>query len=160
MLSAKQRKAVALYCHGPDELRGDWEASCRAAGFKRLPKWNEALRQAVTQEGGLVPADARARVHAPTELPPLPDPADPEVDWLATATRLLPTWQAIARGDMDVTPSQRQVLQDIMNRGFGRPGAGTAEQAAGGLRVVVLPTLGTDANMRVCPTCLSRLEDE
>lgn len=152
-------EAVVLYCAADDEaVRGDWEAACLAAGFPAAQKLTATVRAWIVDSGGVPPAVASVATPPVTLPPALPDPTDDSVDWRAEAQKLLPVWNNIAAGLVDASPTQRQVLQDIMNRAYGRPGSQT-DAKPDGMRVVVLPMLGLDSAAQICPNCLARLED-
>jgi len=146
-LTPRARQAIGLYASGPDGIRGDWAAACYAAGYQRPLPIKGVLATALAAEGVGVPADPPREV----VLPDLPDASAPEAAWREMADKLLPTWKGVAEGRVDITTQQRAVLQDIMNRAYGRAGQG--ERGVSKLGVVLLPMVGSDATARVCPRC-------
>lgn len=91
---------------------------------------------------------------AEVELPASTD----EVGWAELAQRFLPIYLQAARGDYEISPQQRQILDKIMDRGFGKAGKEPAPTAPAG--VVVLPTLYSDEKpVEVCPVCKTKLEE-
>jgi hypothetical protein len=90
---------------------------------------------------------------------PDPDDADADVKWKALARAILPHWKAIAAGLASCSPTQRLVLKDIMDRGFGKAGEAkkSEPEKTGSLNVVILPALGSGAGTTLCPRCSGEL---
>lgn len=85
------------------------------------------------------------------ELPD-PDDKDAERKWKGLARALLPIYRDAAAGALLLDPTQRQILQSIMDRAYGKVGQKKdADQTVG---VVVLPTQGDSSKTRVCEDCL------
>lgn len=88
----------------------------------------------------------------------LPDPDDKDADkkWKGLAKALGPTYKLIASGQIAVDAGQRQVLQSIMDRAYGKVGQqkNNADHEAG---VVVLPVLGDGSKSTICPVCKSKV---
>ncbi len=175
VITVQMRRMAWLFVNDA-EVTGDWHAAARKAGYKRAPRLDLLpLRQLILDGGGKPPPvewlDTRKpavpdTLAEPPETDPLdlthldlPDPDDPDAEakWKALAKKLLPTWRAIAQGEMDVSPTQRLVLKDILDRGFGRVGTKKPEEAQ--LGIVILPALRDAATMRVCPRCRATLPD-
>lgn len=117
-----------------------------------------AARQRAAE--ALLPASARrdsaAQLFDPAEIE-LPEPGD-DVAWGELAERFLPLYLRAAKGEIEVSGAQRQLLDKIMDRGFGKVGR-ERSGAAADLGVVVLPMLYSDEKpAQVCPQCAARLE--
>lgn len=155
MTIAKQQRAAKFYVHGPAGVRGVWRVACEQAGYKRPPPI-EKLRHLIESEGGSLPEDA-PRV-SEVEIPEfeLPDANAADAEWDALAVKLMPTYIAIARGDANVNPAQARVLQSIMDRVYGKVGQ-KRDVAPTEAAVVILPALGSNADLQVCPNCAARL---
>lgn len=97
--------------------------------------------------------EQKARL-APLQSIELPDPDDPNAEkkWKALGRALLPVFRDAAAGAIDLEATQRQMLQNIMDRAFGKVGQKKdADLNAAG--VVILPTQGEAAKTKVCEQC-------
>jgi hypothetical protein len=158
-----------LYVHGPEGIKGDWRAAAKRAGYKKIPKRDHpTLRMLILQEGGepvdsvvLPEPDGQEEGLDVLAEVVLPDTDGPEADaaWRRIARDLLPKYLEIAKGEREVKPAQRMVLDKIMERGFGKAGAQAAEGEET-VHVVILPKLGSGRAAMVCPRCLHRLSKE
>lgn len=143
----KARALAWLFVHGPAELRGEWEASSKAAGYVRPPRRdskqiNELIRQ-FESEANMV-ADVLAQADA--------------LSWEELAERVRPVLAAVAAGKAYANTQQMAALKEIVQRGEGK--VGTKQQDAQDVGVVVLPMLGEGMDAHLCPSCIARLEQE
>lgn len=161
----RSRLFATLYTRGAN--KGDWNACAYEAGYGQPPRKSSAiLRKLIEEEAGHVPqelleaAKGQVAIAPPVDLSDLelPEPDAGESDWKALGKKVFPIWRSIALGLADATSSQRQVLQDIINRAYGRVGQEKEEDTSGKANVLVLPTLATGAASRVCDVCRARLE--
>jgi len=77
-------------------------------------------------------------------------------DWAGLARQFWPFYARAASGDLEVSAQQRQLMDRIMDRGFGKAGSEPQELAAPG--VVLLPLVGTDP-VGLCPHCAAKFEE-
>jgi hypothetical protein len=149
------RRFVELFEGGPDGIRGNWVEAQRAAGYKKLRShddptlWNLIMEyrkrfQAAPPEA--VDEELEALSQALVEV------ADVD-DWSVLAERARPLLAKIAAGQIKASNAQISALKMILQHapkeaGDGRP-----------LGVVVLPALGSGADMQMCPRCRYELEE-
>ena len=74
-------------------------------------------------------------------------------DWLKLARSLTGVYEMIGRGDIKATAAQASVLNNIMERAYGKV-TKVQEEEKKEANVVVLPLLGTGVGARICPKCL------
>ena len=153
--TARQKRSVELYESGPDGVRGNWVEAQRAAGYVRIRSsddpglWNLIMEyrkrfQAAPPEA--VDEELEALSQALVEV------ADAD-DWSVLAERAKPLLAKIASGQIKASNAQIAALKMILQHapkeaGDGRP-----------LGVVVLPALGSGADMQMCPRCRYELEE-
>ena len=181
MPSDRQKQMASLYVLGPPEVRGDWGAAARKAGFRRVPNRDSATMRALVGElGGVVAEfgepsaqteveellvseddsedDAEVQAEIEKALESVAAPSDEE-GWKKAADALWPTWRSIAAGHVDASPRQAIALRDIMDRGRGKAGRQVGGPEVAEIGVVVLPALGTGAGLTVCPNCGDKLDE-
>jgi hypothetical protein len=107
------------------------------------------LLEAIEKEGDHpLPGDS----DSPTlDIPQIAEDA-PDEEWEKLAERLRPIYFQIATGAQDANPTQRQAIEHILNRAYGRAGA-AREQEAVDNPVIILPCMGDAAIAHVCPVC-------
>lgn len=74
-------------------------------------------------------------------------------DWLKLAEELTGIYTSIGRGEVKATAAQASILNNIMERAYGKV-TKTQEEEKKESNVVVLPILGTGVGARICPKCL------
>jgi len=181
LAQVKQLKFAKLYTRGP--YQGQWEAAAKAAGYKTAPsKSSMVIRELIGAEGGQIPHFFQPQeileesISEPSHLdqkesgnpPPLelsldlPSPNDPQADekWELLAKEVMPIWRNIAMGNVEANATQRQVLQNILDRGFGKAGQKVDVMEEEEVRVVVLPALGAGAGLHICPRCNYATDEE
>ncbi len=155
-ITAKARRGAFLFTSGPEGVRGNWNAAMLAAGYKVVPPVDHKILRELIEAEGVAPPDQENPQSIDLTLPD----ADDEAGWVALGGEVLPLWKAIARGDIKANPSQKAVLQDIINRAYGKVGSQRDDVKDPG--VVVLPIQGADASIKVirlCPRCNYDLTD-
>lgn len=89
--------------------------------------------------------------------PKLMRKAQSQKDWVALAESLSDTFSGVAMGTVKASAGQAALLKVIWERAYGRPNK-TQEDLAGASGVVILPTVGNNEFMTICPQCLSRYD--
>ncbi len=139
-----------LYENGPDDVRGNWIAAQKAAGYKKLRSpddpalWNlimEYRKRFQTKPPEAVDEELEALSQA------LADVAN-VTDWRVLAELAQPVLAKIAAGKIKASTVQIAALKMILQ--YAPKDAGD-ETASG---IVVLPALGSGAEMQICPNCL------
>lgn len=78
--------------------------------------------------------------------------AKTEEDWKKLAKQLEPTILGIADGSIKASAAQAAVVKEIMSRAYGRV-TKSQEENQGPIGIVILPTIGTEREMQICPRC-------
>lgn len=153
------RKFVELFVDGPMHMRGQWEMCANGAGMTSTPDPNDPMvRRLIETAGGRVP-DPNAPVPAVDQLAAFEEAlaADADggkVDWKQIRALLPKVMKAIATGEIRGTPSQVAMVKYIAEK---------AEAQAEGEEeihnVVVLPTQGNDASLRIDEEWMQRLRN-
>lgn len=159
MISTADAKRFAeLFVNGPKA--GDWAETAKLAGLpyppsrgsKRIQEALEALGSPIMPPDALKmqspPESAVSYVTIPTTTPP--EDASRE-EWCAEAKKLKQTMLDGANGTLKITAAQARMIQHVMDRCYGIVGKQAQDIEPG---IVVLPTIGTGADMQVCPQCL------
>lgn len=79
--------------------------------------------------------------------------AEASGDWKALADSLQDTFKAVAAGTVKATAAQASIMKHIFDRAYGKVSK-SQEDKRGPIGVIVLPTMGTETAMHVCPACL------
>jgi hypothetical protein len=152
-----------LYDH---RYKGNWEEAAIAAGYKRPPKRDDkkVLELIRREEGGrpepgqrltAKEATTKSLADLASEVADLAELPQEEIagatSWKEMAERLQRTYEGIASGMVEATPTQRQAIEHVFNRAYGRPGLPEQEDTPS--PVVLLPAMGDAAVMHVCPVC-------
>jgi len=153
MPKTKARLMAEHFVTGDAEIRGDWLMSADAAGFRRTPREDdESVLRAIDE--------VREEADRQQEFNDRLEEIDIEgiTDWTELANRLIPLKAQIALGRVTATAAQARALEEIMLRGLGRVTEQHRDPEPPGL--VVLPMLGSQETLQVCPNCLQRLEEK
>ena len=121
---------------------------------------NCTFRKADPRRGGLCRScydEKRARTitigtKVPEDIAERVRTAQQTGDWLSLAKALEPTVKAIASGEEKASAAQSALLKHILDRAYGRV-TKSQEDSKQSIGVVILPTLNTDDNAKVCPKC-------
>jgi hypothetical protein len=90
---------------------------------------------------------------------PLPAPDASVDEWKQRADKILPKLVAIANGEIKATAAQVSAAKEIVQRAYGRVAERDSDKrpAAG---ILVLPALGDQRVLTVCPRCAFELSGE
>ncbi len=149
------KQFAELYENGPDDVRGNWIAAQKAAGYKKLRSpddpalWNLIMdyrKRFQTKPPEAVDEELEALSQALVDVAHVND-------WGVLAERAQPLLAKIAAGKIKASTVQIAALKLILQ--YAPKDAGD-EMALG---VVVLPALGSGAEMQICPNCLKSLDE-
>lgn len=134
------KRFVELYVNGEEHTRGQWEVSANGSGLREMPDPNDPMVQRMIKEaqelgGEKPPVD---------ELENLLEGGFEGIPWTELKNKLTNVIQSIASGKTQARAAQIQAIQLIIKK---------AEEEAKESEVVhnvlILPTRGTDATMKV-----------
>lgn len=103
----------------------------------------DVARTTQVKIGALVPNDIAERVKK----------AQTKGDWRALADSLADVVKSIASGETEATAAQASMLKHIMDRAYGRVSK-SQEDKQGPIGIVILPTIHSGMDARVCKRCL------
>ena len=158
-------KFVELYTSGPKHLKGRWDVCAYAAGLKEPPPRDNSevgvmLRRMVEGLGGLWLPEGYDPPAGPTPSAQLAqleqvlegDSDGEAIDWKKIRAVLSATIRSIATGEIRGTPSQVAMVKFVTEKAEAQ-----SVQDEITHKVVVLPTQGTGAEMRIDAKWLERL---
>lgn len=159
----EKRRFAALYVNGPEHLKGNQEAIEAVLGAK-IDMNDADTKLFIEHEGG----PAAAPVLSAAESGPRTEPAlavdVPSADatpdeWKRRADAIMPQLVAIAAGTVKASAAQVSAAKEIVSRAYGRVAErDTDKRPAAG--ILVLPALGDQRNLTVCPRCSLELSGE
>lgn len=92
------------------------------------------------------------RLRVPVDLTEKVKEAQATGDWKKLADSLGPIIRDIADGSVKATASQSSLIRHIMDRAYGKVSK-SQEDKTGAHGIVLLPTVGTDKDMKICQLC-------
>lgn len=135
------KRFVDLYVNGEEHTKGQWEISANGAGLKEPPDPNDPMVQRMIKAAGGLGSVSKPPV---SELEDLLEGGFEGIPWQKLKDKLTNVIQSIASGKTQARAAQIQAIQLIIKK---------AEEEAKESEVVhnvlILPTRGTDAGMKV-----------
>lgn len=174
LLWSQKQRFVALFCTGPERLRGSMD-DCNKTLGTAFDFCDEDIRRLVSEEGMPVPQCGSkvatiidAPQHAKADDKALSDKhheqentwrkrqvteeADKDkAEWCKQYQELKPTIDAIARGETKSNAAQSRIIAMVTERCFGKVVA--EQEAKEQSHVMLLPMIGSGANAMICPHC-------
>jgi hypothetical protein len=152
--SKKQLDMAKLYVQGPAHVKGRWAVCATAAGFDEPPAVDdEMMRMLIEREGGNVLPDAPDAAQKYDPISSLMDAKEIGIPWTKLYGRLADVIESLANGSVKASAAQVSMLKEVIKEAK----AEMAKEASGATHVVLLPTLGSGADVHLDPQWRARI---